>query len=352
MAANDISGPDPRKPAAPPPSASPFLERMRRWDGEFSVFKSLGLVTLAASLAGGYLQYLNTYEQKVAELAQADMSAATATFLEISDAYGNIQMLQQLIYFNYVASNATSDAGNKAMTTKAAQDAYQSYVNARDALRKNSNIYVRKAELYIDWPSNLGRDAARTTALDGDPLSETLLGDYNFDCDAGDNFAHYDDAAPDQDTRDFCKAGNETRKQAAIGSKTVFCAVDDGGKIDHAKPSREINWHSAKHHLLVMHYCFEHVHSQISTARIWASNNEVSDQRRSDFLKRQDGVQASLDEGVIRLDGFLSLVMSQLERIRVKYRPSGPLCHVPLVREIIGAFSPVCTPVRTAANGS
>jgi len=348
MAADDASEPDTKKPA----QSSPFIERLKRWDNDFSVFKGLGLVTVAASLAGGYLQYLNTYEQKVGELAQADMTAATAAFVEISNAYAEIQMLQQLIYFNYVAAGNSSDAGNKAMTTKAGQDAYQGYVNARNALRKDSNIYVRKAELYIDWPSNLSRDAAGTTALDGDPLTETLLGDYNFDCDARINFAHYDDTQPDKSTKDFCAGSNETERQASVGSKTVFCAVDDAGRIDHSKPSREISWHSAKHHLIVMHYCFELTHSQISTARIWASGNTISDETRSDFQKRQNSVQASLDEGVLRLDAFMSLVMSQTERIRVKYRPSGPLCHVPLVREIIGLFSPVCTPVRTAANRS
>jgi hypothetical protein len=351
MTMDNASGPDAKKPALSP-SSSPFLERLKRWDTGFSVFKGLGLVTLAASLGGGYLQYLNTYEQKVSELAQADMAAAASAFVEVSNAYAEIQMLQQLIYFNYSAASSTTDVGNKAMTTKAAQDAYQSYVNTRNALRKNTNIYVRKAELYVDWPSNLARDAAGTTALDGDPLTETLLGEYNFDCDAKDNFAHYDDTGPDRSTQDFCSASNETQKQAAIGSKTVFCAVSDGGKIDHSRPSREINWHSAKHHLIVMHYCFELAHNQISTARIWASGNDVSDQSKSDFLKRQSIVEASLDEGVGRLDAFLSLVMSQIERIRVKYRPSGPLCHVPVVREIIGTFSSICTPVRTAAGRS
>jgi hypothetical protein len=348
MTADNASGPDAKKPAP----SSPWLERIKQWDSGFSVVRGLGLVTFAASLAGGYLQYLNTYEQKVSELAQADMTAATAAFVEISNAYAEVQMLQQLIYFNYVAASKASDPGNKAMTTKSAQDAYQSYVNARNALRKNSNIYVRKAELNIDWPSNLGRDAAGTTALDGDPLTETLLGDYNFDCDAKDNLPQYDDTKPNQSGQNFCNAPNEKQKQTRMGSKTVFCAVDDSGKIDHSRPSREINWHSAKHHLIVMHYCFDLAHNQISTARIWASSNDVSDQSRNDFLNRRDSVQASLDEGVVRLDGFLSLVMSQIERIRVKYRPSGPLCHIPLVREIIGTFSPICTPVRTAAGGS
>jgi hypothetical protein len=36
-----------------------------------------------------------------------------------------------------------------------------------------------------------------------------------------------------------------------------------------------------------------------------------------------------------------------IEQIRVKYRPNGFLCNVPIVRDIIGAFSRRCTPVRT-----
>jgi len=341
--------PDAKEAAA----ASPLLDRVRSWDQQFSVFKGLGLVTVAASLAGGYLQYLNTYEQKVSELAQADLAAATSAFVDISNAYAEVEMLQQLIYFNYAASNS-SDAGNKAMTTKAGTDAYPNYINARNALRKNSNIYARKAQLYIDWPSNLDRDSAGTAALDGDPLTETLLGDYNFDCDAKINFAHFESGKPDPKAEDaaknLCTAPNETKKQVALDWKTYFCAVDDSGKIDHSKPALAINWYSAKHHLLIMHYCFELAHGQIGTARVWASGNDVSDQRKSDFQKKQVAVQASLDEGVIRLDDFLSLVMSQLERIRVKYRPSGPFCHVPIVREIVGLFSPICTPIRTAVG--
>src|SRR5262249_46944404 len=152
---------------------------------------SLSVVTLLAGWVGTYIQYLNSYEQKVSETAQADMKDATATFVEISDAYAEAQLLQQLIYYNYKASG-TSDPGNKAMVSTAGQEAYKNYVNERDALRKNSTIYVLKAELYIDWPSNLGRDPAGTAPNDGDPLTESLLGDYNFDCDAKENFPHYE----------------------------------------------------------------------------------------------------------------------------------------------------------------
>jgi hypothetical protein len=41
--------------------------------------------------------------------------------------------------------------------------------------------------------------------------------------------------------------------------------------------------------------------------------------------------------------------MNEIERIRVKYRPGGFACHIPIVREAIGLVSEKCTPVRTAA---
>ncbi len=327
-----------------------FWKRMLGFDSWLHSAASLSVVTLLAGWVGTYIQYLNSYEQKVSEIAQADMRDATAAFVEISNSYADVQMLQQLIYYDYVGSN-TSDAGSKAMTTAAGQEAYKNYTSSRNALRKNSSIYVRKAELYIDWPSNLDRDAAAAAAYDGDPLTESLLGDYNFDCDAEKSFPHYEATQPDEKAeeaaRNLCVAPNETQKQIAMGSRTIFCAADDNGKIVHSKSSREINWNSAKHHLLVMHYCFELTHGQIGTARIWASNNDVSEQRKNDFLNNKSTYESSLDHEVVRLDGFLSLVMSQLERIRVKYRPSSFYCNLPVINHLI---SNRCTPVRIASK--
>lgn len=345
--ANDPQQPSAESNTSPRPG---LWKRLLGFDSWLHSAASLSVVTLLAGWFGTYIQYLNTYEQKVSETAQADMKAATHAFVEISNAYAEAQLLQQLIYYNYVASTSEAgDSGSKAMVTKAGQDAYQDYVKARNGLRKNSSIYVRKAELYIDWPSNLDHDPAGTAANDGDPLTESLLGDYNFDCDAKENFPHYEAPGPanqpDKSTDDACLAPNETHRQIAIGSKTVICAADDNGKLDHSRPSREINWHSAKHHLLVMHYCFEGTHGQLSTARIWASKNEVSEEDKNAFLKKKDTYQDSLDHEVVRLDAFLSLVMSQLERIRVKYRPSSFYCNLPLVNY---AISERCMPVRIA----
>ena len=40
--------------------------------------------------------------------------------------------------------------------------------------------------------------------------------------------------------------------------------------------------------------------------------------------------------------------MDAIDQVRVKYRPDGFFCHVPIAREAIGLFSRACTPVRTS----
>jgi hypothetical protein len=280
------------------------------------------------------------------------MAQATSTFLEISNAFAEAQLLQQLIFFDFADSlGASADAGDKGMVTQAANDSFPNYVKARTALRQNSSVFAHKAEIYIDWASDLERDPAAQQTLDADPLTEALLGDYNFDCDAPANFPHFGAAGnltEQAPATAACTAGN----QDIIGAQRInLCARrPDTGEIDRTKPPVTIDWQSAKHHLLTMHYCFEIAHAEIETARVWASKNDVGDERTKRFRDNQDKYKASLTNQIVRLNAFMSLAMSELERIRVKYRPSGFLCHVPLVRDAIGLFSPRCTPIRTAAR--
>ena len=74
------------------------------------------------------------------------------------------------------------------------------------------------------------------------------------------------------------------------------------------------------------------------------------ERRKTEFLANADKYRVSLDNEAARLDDFMNLVMSELQRIDVKYRPVGPFCHVPLLREVIGVFSTRCLPLRTADN--
>jgi len=131
---------------------------------------SLSIVTVIAGWFGTYVQYLNAYEQKVGATAQADMAAATATFLEISNAYAEAQTEQQLIYFNFRdASKPEAPAGDIEMATKAAQTVYPDYVKARQALRQNSNGFISAR------PSSTSIGRATCNATPPTPRPSTVI---------------------------------------------------------------------------------------------------------------------------------------------------------------------------------
>ena len=120
MQPNDA--PDPATATGPPPKSPGLWKRVQAWDGQLSVTKGLTIVTLLTGFFTGYFQYLNAYEDKVREQAKTDMASATSTFLDITNAFAEAEMLQQLIYFDYAATlNAGVDAGNSKMVTQAGQ---------------------------------------------------------------------------------------------------------------------------------------------------------------------------------------------------------------------------------------
>ena len=98
-----------------------------------------------------------------------------------------------------------------------------------------------------------------------------------------------------------------------------------------------------------MQYCFEITHQHLNAALQWASQSGIdpvqwayltNDDRRDLFRVKRATNQ------VLRLNAFISLAMSEIEQIRVEYRPNGYWCSVPIVPRLIGKK---CTPVRIAS---
>lgn len=332
-----------------PGATSGWWTRLTAWDQRLSVAKGLTIVTCLTGFLGGYFQYLSSYEDKVSAQAKADMEAATTTFVTISDAFAEAQMLQQLIFYNFeVSLNPTNDIGDRQMVEQTRNDVWPDYIKARTDLRKKTNVYAHQAEIYIDWASDLGRDPAAPRVLGLDPLTEELLGAYNFDCDDPANIPALSvpAAMPLPGAPPPCTLG----ASPATAAETInLCARASTGAIDTNQSAVTIDWRSAKHHVVTLHYCFEQVHRKIVTARIWASKNPVSDERAQKFRESEERYERSLSNQVLRLNAFMNLTMAHLDNIRVKYRPSGFVCHVPLVRDAIGLFSRQCTPIRTSA---
>jgi hypothetical protein len=323
-----------------------------------SYAKGLPVITLVGSLLVGYFQYLNAYQDKVSAQAKEDMSAATTTFTDIAKAFSEAQTLQQILFFDFSAAlDDNTDTDGKALTTKDAQNIFPTYEQARTMLRQNSDLLARKAEIYIDWASDFDRDPAQSRAPTTDPLTQSLLGAYNFDCDDGANFPRFETASPapkdasGKSTPDKTQAnpcliedqGNHDPDKSYIN----LCARQNG-KIVPGKPAITIHWYSTKHQVLTMHYCFQALHARLVAARDWASQSELSAPAKAKFLAEREQTRTELGNQVIRLNSFMSLAMFQMENIRVKYRPLGFACHIPFVTPIVSLFSRYCTPIRTA----
>ena len=145
------------------PKSAP-LRWLWKFNHGFNIVTGLSLVTVLSSLAVGYFQYLNAYQEKVSSQAKEDMTLAAATFTEISRAFSEVQALQQTLYADFArAVGEKSDASDKALVTRNARAISERYEKARIELRENIDLLTRKAEVYIDWASDTlsrsGREA-------------------------------------------------------------------------------------------------------------------------------------------------------------------------------------------------
>jgi hypothetical protein len=292
-----------------------------RSDAEVSYFKGLSFVGLLTTLIVAYFQYLSAYHNKVSAMAKDDMTAATDTFTRTSNALSTAIILEDQLYLSFkraAALNASGDAN--ALTSKRAHDLYTAYEAAATSLGENVNLLARKAEIYLDWASDPEHDAANTiNTLGADPISTSLLGTFGFDC--------------DDDMPNFDKTNHVTTKKTQDGKELA------------------IDWFSAKHHVLTIAYCFDVTQKTwMEIVRQWASQSTVDPDQITKFAasKKADQLQERLDHEVVRLNDFMMRAMSEIEQIRVKYRPNGFVCSVPGVGQFLTWFKR-CTPIRTAS---
>jgi hypothetical protein len=294
------------------PIKGPSLwERIKSWDSQFSVAKGLAIVTLLTSFFGGYFQYLNAYQEKVSTQAKEDMAGATATFTDVSNAFAEMQALQQILYADFTrAVRDKSDASDKALSTMNAQHVSEIYEKAWTTLRENVDLLARKAEIYIDWASDTSRDPAGKRNVDDDPLTRSLLRDYDFSCSDKSNFPRFGDVnaknKPVEETSDeeFCAAGGKQDDDAEITPDRAFIRICASKNV---KRATRIYWYSAKHHVLTMHYCFEAAHDRLEAVRGWASKSGRDKTKENQILTEAGQVGAELDNLARRLNAFTSL---------------------------------------------
>jgi hypothetical protein len=263
-----------------------------------------------------------------------------------------MQALQQTLYTDFAdAVGGKSDAGGKALATNNARAISERYEKARIELRENIDLLTRKAEIYIDWASNTYRDPAEKHNVDGDPLSRRVLRDYAFDCSDKFNFPAFgnvhvpDDDTPAKEVADdkYCAMAEKRGVDDTTKPKDAFIRICAG---PNDKAAKRINWYSAKHHVLTMHYCLEATHNKLAAARQWAAGSDRDAAKESEIIQGEKEINAQFDDLAGRINAFNSLALYQMEQIRVKYRPARLWCNVPFVWNI---SSLNCFPIRTAS---
>src|ERR1700761_2586461 len=102
----------------------------------------------------------------------------------------------------------------------------------------------RKAEIYLDWPSDRLHVFGKQTDIFYDPMVNTsTLGMFDFDCDTKSNRA---------------SSENPTTTLNSNGRRLI------------------IDWHSARDHILTIGFCFEVTHiSWMEVVRQWASGSTL-----------------------------------------------------------------------------
>jgi len=167
-------------PSGPPPGAGFWQSVKSRLIQQLSGITIIGVL---GTLIVGYFQNQSAYENKVAALAKDDMTAATQTFAEASIALSSAMSLQQRLT-NYFYAAVPNDVfkNEDAYPTAGARAMYKDYVDTYTSLHQNYNLLARKAEIYLDWPSDPSHDAATNTAPNVDPINISTLGEFDFDC--------------------------------------------------------------------------------------------------------------------------------------------------------------------------
>jgi hypothetical protein len=303
--------------AGPSNSTIPLSKRSiwQSWKTNIGTdIKNISFAGLLVTVIVAYFQNLSTYQDKVAALAKDDMQAATTTFSDASMKLSEALSLQQRLnwdFYDAMPNQVYKD--DNAYLTKDSRDTYKSYAAAYTALHEDYNLLARKAEIYLDWASDRSRDPAVNTAITADPINLSMLGAFDFDCEK---------QMPDR----------------ALSRITI----NKGSK------ELQVDWNSAKHNVLTIEYCFEVTHRRMTAALQWASASPIT-KAEMDYMTNEKELffDTRPTKQILRLNAFMSLAMSEIEQIRVKYRPTGFYCNLPGLRELLGAR---CTPVRTAGG--
>jgi len=308
----------------------------------------LPIITVLGGLIVGYYQYINAYQEKVRLRAENDVQMATVAFTEISKKFSEAQMLQRTMFSDFsIALDENIGDEERALATKHAKAIAPTYETAWVALLEAGDLMAHRTQIYIDWATDFVRNPADQHFPNDDPLSQLLLDAYGFEC--SENFPKFK----------FISTG------ASQGRRANTCQVDGEPNTDpddihvlnicpRSKANTEppaavtIQWYSARHQVLTMHYCFHVLHQRLAKVRTWALQDAASPAIKATSRSERDQIRKEIDGQTARLEAFMGLATFQIEAIREKYRPVSFACHIPFFTPLTSERNDACTPLRTA----
>ncbi|GLI23175.1 hypothetical protein GGQ86_003285 [Xanthobacter flavus] len=297
----DEKSTDKRDPKDAQPPITGWRKALSELDGPLTFIKNLSLFSLVAVIATAFFQFNQWSIDKTLDRAKSDYALATQTFDELIGTLAKAQNLQQIVYFLYkAAANAPQDQA--VYFHKQAQNVAIEYAKIRMELRTGIDRLFYKAQLYIDWASDL--DDNRT-------LASTR---YSF-APVGSNVAPSGAKADTLSDAKLDGAGFKCTDKKAVPDYVVFTdlkPVPMGPII--------VDWRSAKHQLVIFYHCFDELHQAILPARIWAATDPATpgtgQPSKTAATALAGPVEAAMDNQVIRINGLSMLVMTRIEQIR------------------------------------
>ncbi|MFK4509513.1 hypothetical protein LPJ38_15180 [Bradyrhizobium daqingense] len=324
------------------------LRWLTQFDRRLTLVKGLSLVTVLSSLLVGYFQYLNSYREKVSAHAKENMQTAAEAFDTIATKFSKVQALQQQLFSDYtIVLDDRADSDEQALAVKSALENLKGYEEAQLALFETSELLARKAQMHIDWATHFRLNPYEQQTPTSDPLDQALLRAFDFDCDHNlPQFAPPKGAAtatPRVPAENACSV-------AGYNWDPPHSYVDICPKNREKAGSNEsvtIHWFSAKHQLVVMHYCLRNLHEKLAPVRSWAANPDARPAGKMSSPVDRDRIQTALDFQARRLNAFMNLATFHMDGLREAYRPDSFACHVPVVTSVVGLFNDACSPIKT-----
>jgi hypothetical protein len=286
---------------------SPLQRLILSLDRPFKFATNLTSLGVVGVIIASIIQYSAWRDEKNLTRHREELTSAISSFSEISGVLSAAMNLQQILYYTYQMAlgydGSVDELTVKHLSTNA-KATWTDYFSSRISLRKNIDVLIAKADLYIDRPTK--------------PESQRVISE-----------------SPDDGPRVFSSRDSLTengfvcKEHMPAGPAKVTV-----GKIT-------LSWKKVKHHVATFYYCLEELHTSLLPIRVWASMNATGDAQpikiADDRIKvdehiklskeRMEEIKEDLNLQTRRLNALIVLSTAKIEEVRLRTKENGFFRH-------------------------